>query len=289
VIPIETWTTSTAGVLTGDRGSKTLVACHLRLAKAAPKQPVVILMHGVGGVGPENGLIGTWSRVFNEAGISVCALDSYAGRGIKTLPEAQKLSFTALVLDTFATREVLSRHTLVDPDRIAVMGFSAGSPAAIYSNLERFQKMYGSGKFAAHVSVYGLCGSKYHEDEKMVSPMLFLHGTADDWVPAAPCREYTSRLKNAGKDVRMIEYPDAHHVFDAPATGPVRKMANVATAAWCRFAETDNGVVINTETRMPPSPQDACRRMGPSLGYNEAAMKKAHEDVIRALKDVFKM
>jgi len=33
----------------------------------------------------------------------------------------------------------------------------------------------------------------------------------------APCREYAERLSKAGKSARMIEYPDAYHLFDVSA------------------------------------------------------------------------
>jgi hypothetical protein len=33
---------------------------------------------------------------------------------------------------------------------------------------------------------------------------------------SAPCREYAARLSKAGMNVRLIEYPDAHHLFDGP-------------------------------------------------------------------------
>jgi len=46
---------------------------------------------------------------------------------------------------------------------------------------------------------------------------ILLHGTADNLASIALCREYAQRLSKAGKSARIIEYPDAHHLFDLPA------------------------------------------------------------------------
>jgi dienelactone hydrolase len=230
-IAVETSTPSVDDFLKGGKGESVLIAGHLRLVKSgppgqvAPKQPVVVLMHGAGGQAPWNGYINEWARVLNEAGISTFNLDSYAGRGIFDAKGLAKLPAIVRVVDAFAALKVLSKHPSVDSDKIVVMGFSHGSAAALYSNVARFQKQYGNGlKFAANVSMYGLCSVKYDGDEDTVSPLLILHGTAEDWVPFAPCDEYAKRLAKAGKDVQIFGYPDSYHVFDSPAAGPVRKV-----------------------------------------------------------------
>jgi dienelactone hydrolase len=169
------------------------------------------------------------------------------------------------------------------------MGFSHGSVAALYSNIERFRKMHGNPdvQFAAHISVYGLCGTQFREDENHIKPALLLHGIADDFVPIGPCREYTARLVKADKNVRLIEYPEALHVFDAPHFGQMTKLPDLAHPAWCRLTEVDNGNIVNAETSQPLTPKDSCWRKGPSLAYHESAAKKAYADVTAFLKDVF--
>ena len=123
------------------------------------------------------------------------------------------------IYDLVGALDVLAKNPLVDPSKIAVMGFSHGGHAALYSSLERFGKLFSSDvRFAAHISVYGACNTTFHGDEAVTKPVLMLHGAADDWVPPAPCREYASRLTKAGKNVRYIEYPDAQQ----SSTGPLR-------------------------------------------------------------------
>src|SRR5262245_36758689 len=201
---------TTKQALLGEKAPPILLACHLRLAKTGPKQPVVMLMHGAGGVGAHDGVIAEWSRVFNEAGYSTCTVDSNSGRGIRTLGDAQRdFPYINRLQDAFGALAVLVNHPLVDPENVFIMGFSGGAPAAIYSNVERFRKMYGAAKFAAHISVYGVCGTAYRDDEATLSPLLVVHGTDEDWVPVTPCREYVARLQKAGRPAEMVEYPNA--------------------------------------------------------------------------------
>ena len=287
VLPVETENLSVADVLSGTKGTKQMLAGLLRVAKAGPKQPVVILMHGAGGLGLARSPVDEWSRVLNEAGYSTFAVDGFAGRGINTPADLQRLPTLTRIRDVFAAREVLAKHPLIDPDKIAVMGFSHGGPAALFSNLERFQKQHGSAKFAAHISMYGVCGTRIHDEEGAVSPVLILHGTAEDWVPFEPCQEYAARLTKAGKNARFIPYEGAYHVFDSPGFGKVRNMPDATTTALCRHEEVEGGLV-NVATKKPFVPTDACVKKGVTAGLDEAAMLKAHGDVKAFLGEVFK-
>ncbi len=170
------------------------------------------------------------------------------------------------------------------------MGFSHGGGPALYSSLVRFQKLHGNPDvhFAAHISVYGNCGTTYREDEVLAQrPMLLLHGTADDYVPIGPCREYVERLSKAGMKVSLIEYPDAYHVFDGPALREPVKLPQALTGRNCRFTEVEDGSLVNAATKQPFSLSDPCFEKGPTVQYNEAAAKKAHEDVKAFLRDTF--
>jgi len=85
----------------------------------------------------------------------------------------------------------------------------------------------------------------------------------------------------------LIEYPDAHHGFDAPHFGQMTKRPDFANPAWCRLAEADNGNIVNKETKQPLTPNDSCWRKGVSLAYHQSSAKKAYADVTAFLKNVF--
>jgi dienelactone hydrolase len=192
--------------------------------------------------------------------------------------------------DAFAALSVLAKSPHIDPKRIAVTGFSYGSTAALLSNVARFQKLYGSAElqFAAHVVVYGYCITNLRDDEDLTRPVLVLHGTADDVLPIEPCREYVARVSKAGKNIRLIEYAEAHHGFDELWARVAVKRSQGLNYIKCRLVEGDGGVLLSKETNQPFMLNDQCVGKGMTLHYHEAATKKVHEDVKAFLKEIFK-
>jgi dienelactone hydrolase len=235
-------------------------------------------------------MIDEWSRELNEIGVATFAVDSFAGRGIiETVTDQTRLGRLNMIVDAYRALELLSKHRQIDPARIAVMGFSRGGQSALYSSLVRFQKMHGAKElqFAAHIALYPPCNTAFRDDDNVAKPIRVLHGTADDYVPIDPCRGYVERLSKAGKDIRLIEYAGAHHVFDAPAFREPRKLAAAATTRRCRMVEGDKGVILNEETKQPFSYADACVEKGPTVAYQEAASKQARKYVRGFLNEVF--
>lgn len=283
-------TISAADFLTGKKGVPVTLAAQLRLAKkGAAKQPAVVLLHSASGPIAEGAPYEEWPRVLNELGIATFAVDSYTGRNLFIPADSGKTAPVTLVrvIDAFRALEVLAKDPRIDPSRIAVMGFSQGGVAALYASMLRFQKMHAnpSLQFAGHISVYGICATRYHDDEEVTKPILLLHGTADDLTLIGPCREYAQRLLKAGRTARLIEYPDAHHQFDAPMYRTALKFEQGVTSRRC---EGENGVILNSETKLPISPSDSCYEKGFTGGfYQEAAAHRAHEDVKAFLKDLF--
>ena len=84
-----------------------------------------------------------------------------------------------------------------------------------------------------------------------------------------------------------IEYPDAHHVFDAPLFKQEAKFAQINSLRNCHFAEAGGGNIVNAETKQPTGPNDPCFQKGVTAAYNDGATKKAREDVKSFLKSIF--
>jgi dienelactone hydrolase len=98
-----------------------------------------MLQHGSGGFAPN---IEYWSRELNAAGISTFAIDGFTGRGLAEVNSNQALlGRLNFILDIYRALDILAAHPRVDPERIALMGFSRGGQATLYASLKRFQRM----------------------------------------------------------------------------------------------------------------------------------------------------
>ena len=59
--------------------------------------------------------------------------------------------------------------------------------------------------------------TRYQSDTEVADrPIRIFHGTPDDYNPVATCKAYVERLRRAGRDVQLTEYPNASHAFDNP-------------------------------------------------------------------------
>jgi predicted esterase len=167
--PIQTVTISTRQefLLASQNGRPTTLAAELRIPSSAEKAPAVILVHGSGGVRASQL---RWADEFNRIGVAAFLVDSFTGRGITgTADDQGQLDDAAMMIDAFKALGVLASHPQIDASRIAVMGFSKGAMAAVYSSMERFRKAYApSGlRFAAHIGFYSACHVIYRGEEKV--------------------------------------------------------------------------------------------------------------------------
>ena len=279
--------------LTGvTEGIPVTLAGELRIPRpGTDRLPAVLLLHGSGGL--SGGREAEWARELNGVGVVTFMLDAFTGRQIVGTGENQaQLGRLAMIVDAYRALELLSRHPRIDPARIAVMGFSRGGQAALYASLKRFQRMHGPRgvQFAAYVPFYANCGTTFVDDGDVADrPIRLFHGSADDYVPVAPCRSYVARLRAAGKDVQLTEYPGAHHVFDNPflATPVVLKQSQ--TTRGCLLEESPVGQIINSRTKQPFGYDDPCVERGPTVAYHPQAHAEAQKAVKTSLMATFKL
>ncbi|TCA57258.1 hypothetical protein E0H71_03955 [Rhizobium leguminosarum bv. viciae] len=253
--------------------------------------PAVILLHGSNGAANSTPAV-RWGEFLNRMGIATFRLDSFGGRGIDQVETDQsRLSSLAQFYDTYRAVDVLAAHPRIDPSRIAVMGFSRGGSAALYTSLRRFQALHGSAKarIAAHLSFYPACNIHFVDELDIAdAPVREFHGAADDTTLAVACLDYITRLNAAGKDAVMSEYPGAHHGFDNPDARLVSVAQSAQSSRNCQCREED-GRILNDETGKPFTFNDACVQLGSTVGYDKAATEAAQATVRTFLTGVFRL
>jgi dienelactone hydrolase len=290
-IPIQTLTISDEQFLKGDaHGRPTTIAGVLRVAQGTGRLPLVVLVAASGGF---NMATDVWDRQFEAMGISTFMLDSFAGRGIVgTIVDQSQLGRLNGILDLYRALAVLAVHPRVDPNRIAVMGFSRGAATTLYSSLKRFQKMWDPSGIdpAAYIALYPPCITTYIGDTDVSDhPIRMFNGISDDYVEIGPCRAYYARLKGTAKDIQMTEFPDTWHAYDFPFLPSTPTVVKNGQTTHCALKEGPIGTIINTATQKPFTYADACVGRNPHVAYSQSSTHATEEAVETLLKKQFKL
>lgn len=274
--------------LTGQRdGRPVTLSGALRLPPGMAKVPAVVLMHGSGGV---SGVVDEWARWLTDRGIASLMLDCFTGRGLDTtFANQEQLGRLAMIIDAYRAFDMLATHPRIDSSHIALMGFSRGGQAALYSAVQRFRDMHGPklGDFAGYVSFYPACHSRYRGDERLVDrPIQVLHGTADDLNPIGPCRDFVSRARQAGATIELHEFPGARHVFDWPLLAQPVVLQGVRSNSGAMLVEGDDGALYLEGTTLAAA--DAIDRftLNPTLGHDPEALAGAQRIVDAFIRQV---
>jgi dienelactone hydrolase len=181
--------------------------------------PAIVQLHGCGGLEAQSY---RWARWFADNGYAALVVDSFGPRKVKgdcrSGPDEPPI--TARFDDAFGALRYLQSLPDVKADRIGAIGWSQGGVYAMSvingPSLERARRrgvaLPATG-FAAGIGVYpGGCFSLVKE--QVIRPLLVLIGEADDWTPAAKCREMVEAMRSRGSDARIVTYPGAYHYFD---------------------------------------------------------------------------
>lgn len=175
--------------------------------------PALVHLHGCGGLAPavKANADHFWAKRLAAWGYVVLVVDSFTSRHIDNTCSGE---YAARVADAYGALAWLTRQPIVDPERVGVIGFSAGGNAALSIAEAREFELFeeeAAHRFKAAVAYYPACQS----DGDMKMPTLVLIGELDDWSSAAGCRGMMKRRKPDSR-VKLVVYSGAHHVFDAP-------------------------------------------------------------------------
>jgi dienelactone hydrolase len=187
---------------------------YLRQGGSAGPSPAVVLLHSCNGNWGR--LDERWGRRIASWGYATLTVDSFGPRGLKSCGDNPPQD---LILDAYRALKFLAQHPLVDPARIAVLGFANGGRVALTSVEHGFLEQASPDKFHAAIAFYPPCRS-FKGD--MTVPTLILIGERDDVTPAEECRKMVdgrdgwgiSRQKDKGAPIKLVVYPGAYHAFD---------------------------------------------------------------------------
>jgi dienelactone hydrolase len=181
---------------------------------SAQRRPGVLLIHDWLGVG---GYMQARSQMLARLGYVALAADIY---GAELRPTGQDAAQVAgqFYADPALVRararaglDQLRAHPLVDPDRIAVIGYCFGGFCAL--ELART-----GADFAGVVSFHGLLSTDSPQDAANIrAKVLVLSGAADPVVPDDQVTEFEDALRAAPTvDWQLIRYSGAMHAFTQP-------------------------------------------------------------------------
>lgn len=293
IYSIPSLTLSDKQFLLGDKNAKEVTVGGILRFPPSPvstKIPVIFLLHGSSGIGPN---VDYWSNHFLAKGYATFSLDAFTGRGLTVVgPNQASLGRLNMILDSFRALEILSKHPRLDSGKFVMMGFSRGGQTALFSSLQRFNDTWNKSGvyFAAHIPFYADCGTSYIGDDKTTGqPIQMHHGKADDYNPLLSCNSYVDKLKASGQNVELNVYDFAPHAFDSPlGTIPPSISKDSQTVRNCRIIETTKGVLINADTQVEFKYSDSCVNLNPHVGKDEDATLKAAEKIDIFLAKLFK-
>lgn len=203
------------------KGDWTMPYRLFRPLAAAQKLPLVMYLHGSGGLGDDNlkqlafgNIFGTrlWLLEENQKRFPCYVVAPQTDRGWAKYDMAQQSSGPAKVLPglgdgsrlALEVIDVLRREFSIDERRIYVAGNSMGG-AGVWNVLAGRPRF-----FAAAVIC---CGSASTEDgtQSISTPLWNFHGDADQNVPVSLSRDRMAARRKAGGHPIYTEYPGVDH------------------------------------------------------------------------------
>jgi dienelactone hydrolase len=259
-------------------------------AGASGRRPVMIIMHGSGGLRQEREY--RYARELNKEGIAAVVLDSFSPRGVATTGgQQERVTTSTMVGDVYALLNLLQTHPQVDVDRIGLMGFSKGGSVTVFALDEQVRSALavGGARFAVGVAFYPGCVTQLKRPKPTGAPLFMLLGEQDSYTPAVQCERQAASIRAAGGTVTVLKYAGAHHGWDSPS--PLQFTRFDYSYGNCASEVDESGAVTDLRTgRRLDSPDairaaiEACGTRGVWVGANADAARQSLADLKTILK-----
>jgi dienelactone hydrolase len=172
--------------------------------------PAVILLHGAGRYGWGYSDFERFCNDFAKAGYFADFIEYYSdGQEVHVGDLAgMQQAFPGWLTKIHDGIDALQKNPAVDPNRIALIGYSLGSYLAT-STAALNPKL-----ITAVVEYYGGMVASLDGAAATMPPTLIIHGGSDKIVNVAQAHNLDSVLTKAGRPHEMKIYPDANHAFN---------------------------------------------------------------------------
>lgn len=230
------------GSIPASDGSKLFYKLLTPSLVAGKKYPVFMIHYGGPGAGRQvtNQWGGVIAQYLVERGWVVFAIDNRGtpDRGKKFEDHLYHAMGTVEVEDQVAGAHWLQRQSFVDPQRIVTYGWSYGGYMTL-KLLEKAPGLFAAGIAGAPVTKWELYDTHYTERylgdprgkdsaypaanvlgeaEKIIDPLLLIHGMADDNVVLEHSTAFMAEMQAKARPFEVMLYPGQTHRFTG--TGP---------------------------------------------------------------------
>jgi dienelactone hydrolase len=176
--------------------------------------PVVILMHGCGGMDAIARQWATsWSRFLNSMKFGALILDSFTTRNVKaSCGEGDAPWSRRRVDDAYSALDFLSNLPTVRRNEIYVMGRSNGGRTALNAVHDLYRPMR-INLFAGAISLYPSCIAR--KNDNFYAKLLIFVAGLDDANPPQHCRDLRAKPRPSDHpELSVVEYDGVYHGYD---------------------------------------------------------------------------
>jgi dienelactone hydrolase len=287
-------------VVSPSRANAPKIKVELLLPDDAPgKIPVMIIMHGSGGVSDRREF--AYAREFLKLGVGGAIVDSFGSRGIaSTVRDQGQLASVEMMADVVDTLRVLAKHPAIDPSRIGIIGYSKGGTVVIKAALRRYLEPVAKGevRFSLLIAVYPWCNEFPLDMTGTGTTLHMLNGADDTYVSIPGCVEYAKRMQDAGAKVVVKTYKGKHG-WDTPGNADWTDKQG-ENHSQCFYDETGKGTWVersskitvvdnNKRTAEAAKATAKCMTRTVSGGYSREAHAQSLDDIRGFIREAFRL
>jgi dienelactone hydrolase len=204
------------------------------------KSPTLLSLHGCSGALSNTGQLSALYKEdvdrWSARGFNVMVLDSFTGRGLKSICELSTnargdLTTVTRSGDVEAALAWLAEQPSVAVNKIILIGRSHGAQTVMtYVGDKRTGARFSVGvRPALAIAYYPGCNDPLRNpDYQITLPLLLMVGELDDWTTPQPCEKLSQRIQTQQPNsiFEFHRYAGSYHGFDS--TRPVSVRGNVA-------------------------------------------------------------